>query len=130
MPTVLIAGASRGIGLALAREFAATAWTVHATHRGPQPTPDLDGVDGVHTHRLEVTDPGQVAALAAEFAETPLDLFVHNAGIADPRFDLTNAEKNLSESRKSEACKQKSGLLGIHNKSFMVVQKFTVPDKL
>ena len=94
MPTVLIAGASRGIGLALANEFAANGWTVHATHRGDAP-PELAAVAGVTTHRLEVTDPADVTALAAEFNATPIDLYIHNAGIGDPRFDLSNAEVDV-----------------------------------
>ena len=95
MPTVLIAGASRGIGLALANEFANAGWTVHATHRGAAPTPDLAAVPGVTTHRVEVTDTAAVAGLAAALSDTPIDLFIHNAGVADPRFDLTNAEADV-----------------------------------
>ena len=35
MPTVMIIGASRGIGLELARQYAAAGWRVHATTRTP-----------------------------------------------------------------------------------------------
>ncbi|GEM_PF-6430969 len=35
-PTVLITGANRGIGLELARQYAARGWNVIATSRGPE----------------------------------------------------------------------------------------------
>ena len=35
MPTVMVIGASRGIGLELARQYAAAGWRVHATTRTP-----------------------------------------------------------------------------------------------
>ena len=36
MPTVLITGASRGIGLEFASQYAQDGWRVHATERDPQ----------------------------------------------------------------------------------------------
>ena len=69
MPTAAIIGASRGIGLGLAREYAAAGWRVHATTR----TPDRPGVLGdvrgdVLIHELEVTDRTQQRALGAALA--------------------------------------------------------------
>lgn len=38
MPTVLITGANRGIGLELAKQYSGDGWSVVATARDPMPT--------------------------------------------------------------------------------------------
>ncbi|BCX17909.1 MAG: oxidoreductase [Geminicoccaceae bacterium] len=83
MPDVLITGTSRGIGAGLARAFAARGWTVHACARDPQAIGAIAGA--VERHRLDVTDPASIAALAAALAGRPLDLLVNNAGIYGQR---------------------------------------------
>ena len=70
MTHVLITGANRGIGHALARDYAARGATVTATSRS--------GETGT---RLEVTDPQQHRALAHALAGRSVDLLVCNAGI-------------------------------------------------
>jgi NAD(P)-dependent dehydrogenase (short-subunit alcohol dehydrogenase family) len=81
MPTVLVTGASRGIGREFARQYAAASWRVHATMRTPT-QPSHDAV----VHALDVTDAKAVAALARAIDE-PLDLVINNAGISGPRDD-------------------------------------------
>jgi NAD(P)-dependent dehydrogenase (short-subunit alcohol dehydrogenase family) len=77
---VLIIGAGRGIGLELARQYAAAGWEVHATTRTPQQPGPLGDVPGaVHLHPLEVRDRGQMATLAGDM--TGLDVVIHNAGV-------------------------------------------------
>lgn len=83
MPTVLITGASRGIGLGLARAFAARGSTVLACARDPARVPAIQGA--VERLPLDVTDPTSIAALARMLAGRPLDLLVNNAGIYGPR---------------------------------------------
>ena len=86
MPTVLITGANRGIGLEFTRAYAKDGWTVHACCRHPDKAKDLKAVAGeVVTHKLDVTDGLQVASLARELADTPIDLLINNAGIYGPR---------------------------------------------
>jgi NADP-dependent 3-hydroxy acid dehydrogenase YdfG len=75
--TVLVAGASSGIGLATARAFAELGDTVHAAARRP-----IDG-SGLSAHALDVTDREAVAALAAEIGA--LDVLVVAAGANIPR---------------------------------------------
>ncbi len=80
MPTVLITGASRGIGREFAAQYAADGWDVIATCRDPS------GYDGPgEAHALDVTDPGSAAALAQRLAGRPVDLLINNAGIFGPR---------------------------------------------
>ena len=82
MPTAAIIGASRGIGLGLAREYASAGWRVHATTRTPDRPGTLGEIRGdVHVHGLEVTDRGQQQALAAALAGEAIDVLIHNAGV-------------------------------------------------
>ena len=81
MPTLLITGANRGIGLELTRRYAAAGWTVIATCRDPQQAVALKAVPGVTVEALEVTDWAAVDALAQTYAGTAIDLLLNNAGI-------------------------------------------------
>lgn len=82
MPSVLIAGASRGIGLGLAEAYAEDGWEVHATTRTPDNPGDLGNIAGdVTIHRLEVRDADDIAALAQAFEGRGLDLMIHSAGV-------------------------------------------------
>ena len=84
MPTAAIIGASRGIGLALARQYAAAGWRVHATTRTPEAPGALAEVAGDLTHHaLDVLDAAQIRALAEALRGEAVDVLVHNAGIKD-----------------------------------------------
>lgn len=83
MPTVLVTGANRGIGLHLARQYAADGWKVFATCRNPAAATDLNAIDGdVHTLGLEVADDAAVASLSRELRNEAIDVLFNNAGIA------------------------------------------------
>ena len=56
MKTVLITGASSGIGKAAALEFAAQGWNVAATMRTPEKSEDLKSVKNIHLFALDVTN--------------------------------------------------------------------------
>lgn len=82
MPSVAIIGASRGIGLAFAEAYAADGWEVHATTRTPDRPGALGNVVGdVTIYGLDVRNADQIADLAASFADRPLDLLIHSAGV-------------------------------------------------
>lgn len=83
MPTVLITGANRGLGLEFARQYAADGWRVLATSRGPMPDQMPPG-DIVH-QPLDVGDFDAVDRLAGMLSDTPIDLLINNAGIMGPR---------------------------------------------
>jgi NAD(P)-dependent dehydrogenase (short-subunit alcohol dehydrogenase family) len=68
----MITGANRGIGQEMARQGRAAGHTVLGTTRGRA---EGDMVS------LDVTDAGQIAALAEALADRPLDLLVLNSGI-------------------------------------------------
>ena len=82
--TVMVIGASRGIGLELARQYAADGWRVHATTRTPDRPGALGRLSGdVVPHELDVRRADQTAALAAAVAAEGIDVLIHNAGVMD-----------------------------------------------
>src|SRR3982751_5329696 len=78
MPSVLITGANRGIGLEFARQYAAAGWEVIATAR--KSSSELDAL-GVMVNPLDLSDADAVAAFTLD---RPLDLFIANAGTSQP----------------------------------------------
>jgi NAD(P)-dependent dehydrogenase (short-subunit alcohol dehydrogenase family) len=78
MPTILITGANRGLGLEFATQYSAEGWDVIATAR--QSSPELDTL-GVRVATLDQSDADAVASFAID---RPLDLFIANAGTNQP----------------------------------------------
>jgi NAD(P)-dependent dehydrogenase (short-subunit alcohol dehydrogenase family) len=87
MPTVLITGANRGLGLEFARQYCREGWDVIATVR--EPTPELEDL----CVRVEEVDMLDLAAVArvGEGLEA-LDLLVANAGTYGPQ-DAADADE-------------------------------------
>ena len=77
---VLVTGANRGIGLALARAWAERGERVIATARRHWEADALTGV-AARVEALDVTQPASVATLADKLTDEAVDLLVHNAGI-------------------------------------------------
>jgi NAD(P)-dependent dehydrogenase (short-subunit alcohol dehydrogenase family) len=86
MATVLITGANRGIGLALARRLSDRGDRVIGVCR--QASPALAATGARIEEGVDVTSDDAIAALAGRLGETALDLLVLNAGILrDDRLD-------------------------------------------
>src|SRR6266550_1437864 len=81
MPTVLITGANRGIGLEFARQYLADGWDVIATARDPAGADELNALK-VRVEQLDMRDLDAVVAFAGR-VET-LDLLIANAGTNHP----------------------------------------------
>jgi NAD(P)-dependent dehydrogenase (short-subunit alcohol dehydrogenase family) len=77
--TVLITGASSGIGRATALEFRARGWTVFGTARAPQAIPSCDRIDGVTYLPLDYHEPATIQAIAKTLPR--VDVLINNAGI-------------------------------------------------
>ena len=93
MPTALITGASRGLGLEFTRQYAADGWRVYAACRNPPDASALReiaaGAEGrVQVPALDVTDHARIESLARELAGEPIDLLLNNAGVMEPH-DIT-----------------------------------------
>lgn len=83
MPTALITGSSRGIGLELAKIYVADGWHVLATCRDPKRAEALTAIDGdIDVRALDVTDHAAVDRLAQALNDTAIDHLILNAGIS------------------------------------------------
>ncbi|KIL96784.1 3-oxoacyl- acyl-carrier protein reductase [Paramagnetospirillum magnetotacticum MS-1] len=80
MPTILITGANRGMGLEFARQYAAMGWRVLGTVRDPMAGRALSEAGG-EVYVCDVADPAQVARLKASLAGVGIDIVLNNAGI-------------------------------------------------
>jgi NAD(P)-dependent dehydrogenase (short-subunit alcohol dehydrogenase family) len=97
---VLIIGASRGLGLALAEEWARGGWHVAATARNSNRTGLDDLADRypgkIQIEMVDITVPAQIAALHDRLAQRTFDLLFVNAGVAN-ELDGTVAETSTDE---------------------------------
>ena len=95
-PAILLVGASRGLGLAMAAEFLKRGWSVVGTVQGADRTPlhDLaaEHPEHIEIETLDVTEPDQIAALHDRLSGRRFDILFHNAGIAN-----ANAHQPVSE---------------------------------
>lgn len=81
MATVLVTGASRGIGSELVKQYLADGAEVIACVRDTAAAPGLDGVNGnVRVVQMDTGSPESIAAAAAEVGDQALDVVINNAG--------------------------------------------------
>jgi NAD(P)-dependent dehydrogenase (short-subunit alcohol dehydrogenase family) len=90
MPTVLITGANRGLGLEFARQYSADGWDVIGTARQPGDAAELKEIDRVQVEQLEMRDLEAVTSFGSRVGER-LDLLIANAGTWKPE-QATTAE--------------------------------------
>jgi NAD(P)-dependent dehydrogenase (short-subunit alcohol dehydrogenase family) len=89
MPTVLVTGASRGIGLEFVRQYSADGWSVLACCRSPQRAAELRDLAAtnpqVKIHTLDVSDFAAIDALASQLRGQSIDVLLNNAGLYGPK---------------------------------------------
>ena len=86
MPTVMITGANRGLGLEFVRQYLGDDWRVIATCRRPEQAAELQELTANNKgmcdiYPLEMTDNDAIHALAVQLQGMAIDIFIQNAGI-------------------------------------------------
>lgn len=84
MATILVIGASRGIGLEFVRQYAAEGNRVIATYRSPEAGARLREL-GAKPTALDMLDEGAVLDFGEKMAHEKIDIAILNAGVAGPR---------------------------------------------
>ncbi|MGN8000063.1 SDR family oxidoreductase [Sphingomonas sp. 22176] len=129
--TILLIGASRGLGLGMASEFAKRGWRVVATVRGSART-ELHDLADAHPERIEIEAvdialPEQIAAMRDRLAGRVFDMLFVNAGTANMKDEIAGeiasdeyarvlATNALGPLRVIEACRhlvRADGLIGV-----------------
>jgi NAD(P)-dependent dehydrogenase (short-subunit alcohol dehydrogenase family) len=89
MPTILVTGANRGIGLEFVRQYAADGWSVLACCRNPARADTLRELASTHSqiriHTLDMSDFAAIDALARELRGQAIDVLLNNAGVYGPK---------------------------------------------
>jgi NAD(P)-dependent dehydrogenase (short-subunit alcohol dehydrogenase family) len=94
MTTILVTGASRGIGLEFVRQYAAEGAEVIACCRAPANAGALTSLAERHPGhvrivQLDVADPASISAAAQALKGQPIDILINNAGVyGPPEIDL------------------------------------------
>ncbi|MCH9798952.1 MAG: SDR family oxidoreductase [Betaproteobacteria bacterium] len=95
MPTVLITGTNRGIGLAFTKQYAEAGWRVLACCRAPESASALNALTAKHNNievfTLDVANFSQIDALAQQLNNVAIDVLINNAGVY-PSGDLSDAD--------------------------------------
>jgi NAD(P)-dependent dehydrogenase (short-subunit alcohol dehydrogenase family) len=96
MPSALIVGASRGIGLEFASQYLAAGWRVFGTFRTEADRLRLRDL-GVHTLKLDVLDANDLAAVSWQLDGEDFDVLIMNAGVYGPRTSSIKKPPTLEE---------------------------------
>lgn len=90
MSTVMVTGASRGLGLEFVRQYAAAGWEVIACARRPDQANELADLKrrwgaAVAVELLDVTSAAHIDMLAGKYPTAAIDVLINNAGDFGPR---------------------------------------------
>jgi len=91
MPTVLITGSSRGLGLEFCSQYASSGWEVFATCRNPEESLLLNELsqknENISVLKMDVANHSSIDSCSALLKDEKIDILINNAGIASNHFD-------------------------------------------
>jgi NAD(P)-dependent dehydrogenase (short-subunit alcohol dehydrogenase family) len=94
MATVLITGANRGIGLEFVKQYLARGEKVIGSCRDTEAAAELLQLraenENLQLLTLDVSSDESLAAFPAQLGDTPIDIFINNAGVYGPRDSVFN----------------------------------------
>lgn len=94
MKTVLITGATSGIGQQMTLDYAKDGWQVIACGRNPESLEKLSAHENISTLAFDLTNPQQIIA-AGQSLSAPLDLVILNAGTCEYIDDVMAFDTDL-----------------------------------
>ena len=100
--TILITGASSGIGRATAKLFAENGWNVAATMRSPEEERDLKELSNLKLYKLDVTKKEDLQSIISKVEKdfSSIDVLFNNAGYgAVGAFEKSSEEEMLQQFR-------------------------------
>lgn len=95
--TILITGASSGIGRATAKYFTEKGWNVAATMRAPQEETELFNLEGIRLYKLDVTKENDLQNIISEVTKdfAFIDVLFNNAGFGAVGAFEKSSEKDV-----------------------------------
>ncbi len=89
MPTILITGANRGLGLEFVRQYLGAGYDVIATCRKPEAAEELNALSGsgssLEVVAMDMMDFASIEAAANAIGSRPIDILLNNAGVFGPK---------------------------------------------
>ena len=89
METILVTGANRGIGLELVKQYCNQNYQVIGTYRNENTSGELismsQNLNNLKVYSLDVSSDQSLKDFSSKLGDTPVDIFINNAGVYGPR---------------------------------------------
>ena len=92
-PTILITGASSGLGLAFVKHYCWLSLPCNIIALDNRPFPSSETTPEVHFHQIDITSAEHVRELASNLNSSPINLIIHCAGVRGLVKEVVEEEK-------------------------------------